>query len=558
MLSSRSCVTLFFASTTPGSFITKHQHSIPLTLPRESYLQKRDTKPTPLLPFNRQRSTIRNCTPSVSTHDKPTLYDVLNIPRVPDPRTLTVSEIRAAYIRLAKVQHPDVSAATTDIIDAVASNDDESGDKIGELSSFDQISRAWAILSDDELRRVYDASGEEGLKAIESILQRRSEVEQNLVNMSGDQLDMLSETGQLFNTSLLSPSQSPLFDHLDVDEQGQDDACPRSVEQAIEHIESHPDESVKYYTLWWIYRFKVVQAESCLIALLNNPRSALRLRRRAALALGVVATTMSAVDSLLNAFKRTSDYFLCYRCAEALAAIGYRVQRDETIDIHFPSDSIHALLHVLDAGGQAIDRRSEDQTGFKSQESLFDLDAIEDEETRARLRKIFQQRERSEEESKRTTMTPQLGVQKVGTSNSEDDRPYEWIIKAVCAIVQTGHVEIASGDIVENISPFTRHEHPLVKYAAHKTLFCVTGNDMHAKAIVNALDYGVEHHYSQRVLCRDLGDMGYWQGAAAITDCPMVENSFKILALKNMLSKLNYDASTPQVQQVLLHMDSLL
>lgn len=481
-----------------------------------------------------QRSVIYNCASSSSS--KQTLYEILGIPNSPDPRSLSIADIRNAYIKLAKLEHPDVEGGSGD---------------------FDRVTYAWGILGDEQKRRIYDASGEEGLKAVQSIVERKREIDDNLSTMTGDQLDMMSETGQLLNGALLSPAPLSSDGDVDVIEGEENDACPRSIEEAIYNISSHQDVSVQYYTLWWVYRFKVNEAEQVITDLLSSTQPA-RLKRRAALALGVMAEKESSVKVLINAFNKTKDYFLRYRCAEALSNTAYRVQAGVGIDFSRLKVS-DDLLQVLRRGGEAIKQRAENKTGFTNQESLFDLDSIEDDETRERLRKVFEKRKQQEQMSKRTTMTPQLGVQKVGSTNSEDDEPYEWIIKAVCAILQVSSCEdTETKEIINILTPFTRHELPLVRYAAHKALFCLSGDTVYADAIISALDYGVEHHYSQRVLCRDLGDMGYWRGAEAITACPMVENSFKILALKNMLGKLDYDASTPEVQQVLIQMDSLL
>jgi hypothetical protein len=152
-------------------------------------------------------------------------------------------------------------------------------------------------------------------------------------------------------------------------------------------------------------------------------------------------------------------------------------------------------------------------------------------------------------------MTPQLGVDAI---DPEKDEPYEWLLKALAAgTVLGGRVDGGEG-LVETVRSFLEHPFPLVRYAAHKALYTLTGDEAHAAAMVAGLDYGVEHHYSQRVLIRDLGDLGYAPAAAAVAGSPMVENSFKILALKSMLAKCNHDPAEADVRNVLLHMDSLL
>lgn len=495
------------------------------------------------------------------------LYQILAIPATPDPKTLSVSQIRLAYLQQAKKSHPDT-------------NPDE-------LSpDFDQIAYAWSVLSDLALRKVYDMAGYPGLNAVKSIEQRADQIQNRFAHMSGDQLDYLSDTGELVGT-LLTPASDAVDSAQLEGEVPPDakDACPRSIDEALYNLEHHEDHSVVYYTLWWIYRFKVCQAEPTLVRVLRTSRATtstggFSLRRRAALALGAIAAppTMDSSATLLalEDALHTDDYFLRYRAAEAVANIAYRVadlHMKGDVDLRsvvFPPTLTSTLLRMLQHGRDSMREREQSKSGFSNQESLFNLDAMEP-DVREKLEAVFQQRRENEDRRRRTTMTPQLGVDRVGTE--EDDEPYEWIIKAVSAIASLSTMQNPStsspepddpisqaqrADMLETINAFTSSGVPLVRYAAQKALFSLTGKEEHADDLIRALSYGVEHHYSQRVLIRDLGDLGFWQGAKAVAQCPMVENSFKILALKNMLAKLAYDAKRSEVQQVLQHMDSLL
>lgn len=495
-------------------------------------------------------SFIISCSSSQSNDATPTLYDRLGLARHPDPETLSQSQLREAYLSQAKQSHPDVSdkqqTATFD---------------------FDKLAEAWEILSNASLKKVYDTSGIEGLNAVMSIEKRNEQVRDQFSHLPSDQLDMLSETGQL-TSALLSPSPLSFIIEGEEDEEGSEDvkdACPRSIEEAIHNVEYHKDESVRYYILWWIYKFKVIQAESTLSKILENENTPLRLRRRCALALGSISylnkssvnETKSTINILEKVFNNSNDYFLRFRATEALTNIAYRCIKNNNGNNIFSDNIIVSLLQVLKNGDLKMKERLESSNiGYKSQESLFNIDGIEDENIRKKLHEIFNKRLVDENRSKRTTMTPQLGVSKIGTEY--DDEPYEWIIKALSTIISISSNIKNKQEIIETIQCYNDHEVPLVRYAARKGLFCITDDDKHAEVIVDALEYGVEHHYSQRVLIRDLGDIGYWKGSKAITECGMVENSFKILALKNLLSKMNYDHTDPNVKQVLNHMDSLL
>lgn len=488
-------------------------------------------RPRPPQRITRSR-TLRACLEATESN----LYKILGI-NDPNPASLSIAAIRSSYLSIAKVSHPDTAGS--------------------ESTDFDKVTRAWSILSDSHLRNVYDSAGEEGLAAIQSISQRAEDIRDRYSTMSGEQLDYLSDTGQLVG-GLLSASESDGFDPTSIDHE---DACPRSIEEAIWNIENHPDRSVRYYGLWWIYKFKVAEAESALVNVLqtSDDRTSLGgfgLRRRAALALGAVASTPStenqaAVIALSDALS-SPDYFLRYRSSEALANIAQRSAVQNDIEPVFADDVVRQLSLLLKAGKKRYETEEAAKSGYSHQESLFNLDNL-DPEVRDRIEAVFESRRRNEQRSRRTTMTPQLGVDEVG---GEADEPYEWILKAVSAICSLRPV--VDQDLLDTIEAFTTNSIPLIRYAACKALYALTSNSDHVEKIVEALQYGVEHHYSQRVLIRDLGDLGYCQGAAAVAGCPMVENSFKILALKNMLAKRNHDPTHPDVRNVLSHVDSLL
>lgn len=417
---------------------------------------------------------------------------------------------------------------------------------------------------------MYDTSGEEGLAAVTSIDERAEDIATRYASLDGEQLDYLSDTGQLIGGLLtagdsnwqhgpLSSDEAPFFPDGDEDIQ---DACPRSIDQAIWNIQYHQDQSVRYYGLWWIYKFKVSEAEAALVNVLRTSThqttlGGYGLRRRAALALGAVAspTSQTCQDTVLALGDAlgSSDYFLRYRAAEALSNIAQRCALLGGQRSWFPDIVVTRLVEILRKGRENLERQEELKSGYFRQESLFDLEALEP-HVRAKIEKVFVDRQENEKRSRRTTMTPQLGVDKVGT---EADEPFEWVLKAVSAICSLPG-GVGDDSLTSVLQSYVQNPVPLVRYAAHKALYALTANDWHAEEIVQALRYGVEHHYSQRVLIRDLGDLGYSKGAGAVADCPMVENSFKILALKNMLAKRGHDAKDPDVRQVLKHMDSLL
>ena len=480
------------------------------------------------------------------------------------PKDASAADIRAAYITLSRRLHPDVAPQSPS---SRASDLDRHPSAVHTVEteySFEQVKQAYALLTDVYLRKLYDANGWHAVRAVQSINKRRDEIDKNYAHIDAHQLDYLAETGLLVGGLLTSNHQT--FGHdPDMPDSTHADACPRSVEEAIWNIDN-ADESTIYYTLWWIYRFKVRQAEEALVRCLQTSYhktnlGGFKLRRRAALALGAVASQphsslgSTSVAALKHALK-VEDYFLRYRAAEALANIAMRggqFERGVFVDI----------WRMLKDGREEIVRTREAKSGYSSQEALFDLEHL-DAEVREKLEKIFQQRRVNEQKSRRTTMTPQLGVDSVG-NQGDAEQPFEWLLKAIAPVyVSCGGSSGSLKDVVSEdefvglLEFYTSHEVPLVKYAACKALYVVTQEEKWAQNIVEALEYGKEHHYSQRVLIRDLGDVGYCNGAKEVATCAMVENSFKILALKNMLKSRRYDAADEDVRKVLSHVDSLL
>lgn len=213
-------------------------------------------------------------------------------------------------------------------------------------------------------------------------------------------------------------------------------------------------------------------------------------------------------------------------------------------------------------------------SGYARQESLFDLSALEP-AVRARLEAVFAARRAGEDRARRTTMTPNLDAAAVG--GGREDQPVEWLAKAyghlaaggvvggVCAGADGGAAGGVDGDggggaaaVTAALETLATSKTPLVKYAACKALYQVTGREAWLEPLVAGLGYGVEHHYSQRVLVRDLGEVGAVSAAGAIAGCGMVEASFKILALRSLGGGRGWDVTDAGVRDVLRYMDGLL
>ena len=276
-----------------------------------------------------------------------------------------MSELRAAYLAVARAAHPIVVAGATDTQIAAADTRFERTarawavlsdtpsrrlyDAAGEPAvaavasivvagatdaqiaaadnRFERAARAWAVLSDAPSRCLYDAAGELALAALAALARidaRAAALKARLPGLPADELDHLADTSALVGALL-----SPVVDRADAGGDGadgvdgRDDVCPRSVDEAVENIRNAHKYAAPtvYYTLWWVYRFRVREAAPHLTALLSGARGAraFALRRRMALALGVVADLAA----------RGADGNYGHEWADALAALVDSLNADD-------------------------------------------------------------------------------------------------------------------------------------------------------------------------------------------------------------------------------------
>jgi len=448
------------------------------------------------------------------------------------------------------------------------------------------VAAAYAVLSDADLRAVYDTAGADGVAAVRSLAARAAAAVADGAPR-GAELDYLSEAGDVGAAFFLSAAPDGGVGDGGAGGDGDGapvaDACPRSVDEAVATIaDAGAPAAHRYYALWWVYRFKVTAAVDAVRGVLANPAAPDRLRRRSALALGAMAPPAAATWAALTAGLASPDYFLRYRAAEALAGVAARglggaapsaaaAAPPPPPALDAPSAAAagaaaDAVAAALVAAAAVQTRVASAASGYGRQESLFDLDAL-DPDVRARLEAVFAARRSGEARSRRTTMTPDLDAGAVG--GGREDQPVEWLLKAyghlaAGGVVGTAPAPAADGggggpaDVTAAMRTLAGSATPLVKYAACKALYQVTGAAAWLDPLVAGLGYGVEHHYSQRVLVRDLGEVGAVSAAGAIAGCGMVEASFKILALRALGGGRGWDVADEGVRDVLRYMDGLL
>eukprot|EP00871_Galdieria_phlegrea_P001981 jgi/Galph1/2784/GphlegSOOS_G1468.1 len=449
-------------------------------------------------------------------------------------RTATSKDIRDAFLNHSKRIHPDVVKQTNNLSSTGVQQVE---------ANFQRLKEAYEILKDPKLRKVYDTLGIEGVEAL-----------QKKYRQSGLSLndDASSHSRTEHDTFIFSDYLAedlgfdiPLLEQvIEQDEMNGvplKDACPRSVEEAIHNILYHENVGYRYYALWWISKNRVIEAEDALIQVLETSQEKTAiggyiLRRRAAVALGNIASVKSIIP-LTETLCTTEDRFLRHRCAEALATIA-RIQGPQ----HFPSSIIERLVNMIQRGMDSW--KDLDENTWDKQRKLFQWEHLSP-EVQQKLENIFKERMRKERQQQRMTQTPNLGV-----GQDSLKYPLEWLLKALGFLNASHHSSL--------VESFLNHPIPLVKYAAYKVLYQWSGNATYLKPLVEALQFGNEHHYTQRVIIRDLADVGYLEAATAIADCPMVESSFKLMALRRLAAHANYDVSLQHVVALLDSLDDLL
>ncbi len=458
-------------------------------------------------------------------------------------RDCSAAQVRRAYLEQSQRWHPDRNPG-----------DDKAAQR------FEAVKTAYQVLRDTTLRAVYDESGFAGLDAVASVESRYERVKKALDELkqpdagtaNSEELAFWGlDTGNFF---LLEGSSAPTDpEQVSVTEDAATDARPRSVPEAIANL-SHPDEGYRYYAVWWLSRFRVREATGALIDVLrcSTDRTSLGgypLRRRAALALGNIGA-LEALEALQEALDHSSDWHVRHRAAEAIAKI---LMQHPT---HIPSESLmEALLVRL----EQYQHEEVINDPVAAVPPGFDLSSLDDAK-RARLLQIFAKRQVDEARARRRTQTPTLGVDMESAAMQE---PYEWLLKALGYVAARLRVDEASwarlGDrILAAMRPLVHHPIPLVQYAAHKALYQATGERAHLQALQRGLEFGAEHHFSQRVLVRDLGELGQLESAEAIASCAMVENSFKVFALRQIMQRSQLDLAHPSVEPLFHLLDELL
>ncbi len=129
-------------------------------------------------------------------------------------------------------------------------------------------------------------------------------------------------------------------------------------------------------------------------------------------------------------------------------------------------------------------------------------------------------------------------------------QPYEAVLEALGKLQAT--------ESVSEIEPFINHFLPRIQYAAARAMYQLTHEPTYAQYLVDALT-GNDVQLRRSALI-DLGETGYLPATEAIAEAK-VENSFKLISLKNLLAseiQESADFNSPRANQIMDWMDALL
>ncbi|MCP9835039.1 MULTISPECIES: HEAT repeat domain-containing protein [unclassified Cyanobium] len=115
-----------------------------------------------------------------------------------------------------------------------------------------------------------------------------------------------------------------------------------------------------------------------------------------------------------------------------------------------------------------------------------------------------------------------------------------------------GDIGVAETTVLAVIEPFLDHDRPLIRSAAGRALFLLSGDPRRAEGLVSLL----EHPQLQvrRAALMDLGAVG-WRPALEPIRRTLAENSLKLIALRGLVEK---GQGEPDTESLLAAMDELL
>jgi phycocyanobilin lyase alpha subunit len=118
-----------------------------------------------------------------------------------------------------------------------------------------------------------------------------------------------------------------------------------------------------------------------------------------------------------------------------------------------------------------------------------------------------------------------------------------------------GEIGVASDAVLAVITPFTRHERPLIRSAACRALLQLSGEASWAEELLQLLQH--PQLQVRRAALMDLGASG-WRPALEPIRATLAENSLKLIALRGLVEQGGRHEASIATDTVLEVMDALL
>uniref|UniRef100_A0A7S0BRH4 J domain-containing protein n=1 Tax=Rhodosorus marinus TaxID=101924 RepID=A0A7S0BRH4_9RHOD len=424
-------------------------------------------------------------------------------------------EIRNAYLKLARDFHPD--------------SVDGGVQTVQEIEKFDAITKAYNVLTDDALRRIYDKLGFEGLEAREALMAQKAK-KFMFEGMDPQEMEVMMSDAAFISGAF--ESRSDFGDKFEYDPDAHEDYCPRSKEEAIYNLKNHEEVAARYFAAWWVRRFSVYEAEQPLVEslLTRNMRTEemYGLRKRTVMALGKVAQVRPVKEATMRALGeciQEDDFFLRENAVYSLGLIAERNRGPEGIP-QYILDIIKEKIVKSASCLQKIDEKEASQT------DSFDFDHLEP-EVAEKLKAIIRAR--------KETLVSDVDGYKYGDNASE---PLPTLILAAN--------NLKLYELVEEVRACLEHPKALVRATSTLFMYSCTGEQHYAESLFSTLaSDGTGSISSDIYVALRCGDVGE-SAIGLLLGCDFITASIRLLAFARIYDQTQERGISPELKTELL------
>mmetsp|Transcript_40680 Transcript_40680/g.161281 ORF Transcript_40680/g.161281 Transcript_40680/m.161281 type:complete len:489 (-) Transcript_40680:539-2005(-) len=419
-------------------------------------------------------------------------------------------QIRNAYLKLARDLHPDSVEGGVQTVQ--------------ETEKFDAITKAYSVLTDETLRKVYDKLGFEGLEAHEALMAQKAK---KFIFEGMDPLELEVQMSDEAFIAGVFESGSDLGDKFEYDPDLHEDYCPRSKEEAVYNLKNHEVIAARYFAAWWVRRFNVFEAEQPLVESLlsTNMRTEemYKLRKRTVMALGKVAQVRPVKEATMRALGeciQEEDFFLRENALHSLGLIAERNRGPEGIPQYI-------LDVVKDKVVKSALRLQKIDEGQASQTDIFDFDHLEP-EVAEKLKAIIRAR-------KETLMSDVDGY-KYGDNKSEP----------LPTLILTAN-NLKLFELIEEVRACLDHPKSLVRAASNLFMYSCTGDEKYVETLFATMREGTGTISSDVYIALRCGDMG---GAAIglLLVSNFIPPSIKVCAFERIYNQTQARGISPELK----------